>query len=380
MSSIPANVTQVKARLALMKSVRERGLETPHRAFLVLKSLEGSTRRAGGIVGWCEAVNTLVEFMSLPRVYQVLSEGEGVFWRTIRQRHRKALLLVGVTTLLDRWNPELVSSRVIHLPVAALKGHDWKAALHACEMRGIAKDGTPVSRQCIKRLTGLSEATQRRYCRSSRIRRVFNFSKTSRTCKIHVDHDTHQLPNSYQVEGLEASRSGRIKAWARRNTDSHLGAAPSTTEIPQYFSGKGAGNRAIKLRERGVRLVNLRVSPPSRSVAWWESTSFLIYDCLKGDPKRGSHSEGVEEEEVSGPEQNLVTRVTPAEVVKSLRGIEGLSLSMVSDGTWGNCVWCARGVSKGVAATTLGRVWYAHSNCLRPKVIDLFKSLAEVPS
>jgi hypothetical protein len=173
MSGIPTDIIHVKVNLALMKSVRKRGLESPHRAFLLLKSLEGSTRRAGGIVGWREAVKLLAEFMGLSRGYQVLSEGEGIFWRTILQRHRKALLLTGVTTLLDKWEPELVSSRVIHLPAADLKDRNWKAALHSAEMRGIAEDGTPVSRQCIKRLTGLSEATQRRYCHSSRIHRIF---------------------------------------------------------------------------------------------------------------------------------------------------------------------------------------------------------------
>lgn len=372
----------------LLPVVRQRGLETVHRAYLLLKSFDLENN---GVVPKAEALGLLQEIMSRSSVYRVLKRGEGTFWRTINGRLGRALMLTGIVKLIGKLDPDFLSSWRVLIPLQDLVGRNWRGALHAAELRKLTRLDHPVSRQTIKRLTGLSEATQRRYCHAVPIKRTYNYADRQRPCRIHPEsHPTHQLPNAYEV-ALEAGRSGQLKVLKRRNSRRNAASkpAPSWLGKPRYVKlSKNAGNRVIRLLGQGFEPVYLRSRSNSRW-AWWESFPTLSpspkSDCPKGQGGRGSgtpvdngRSEVLVMEATRAPAVKT-GHETPADILKRIRRWSRIEVIWLTGGGSGCCLWCARTVDRGMMIVGGGGLWHVHADCLRPKVADLLEQLVRAP-
>jgi len=382
------DTTYVKIYPSLLPVVRQRGMETPHRAYLMLKSFDVEN---SGVVPQAEVLGLLREVMSRSSVYRVLKKGEGTFWRTIDGRLGRALLLTGIVKLIEKLDPDFLSSRRVLIPLEDIKGPNWRAVLHAAELRGLTRPDQPVSRETLKGLTGLSEATQRRYCQTADIKRICNYADWQRPCRIHSElHLTHQLPNAYQVP-LEASRSGQLKVLNRRNfwRNAVSESAPSLQGKPRYVRlSKNAGNRVNRLLSQGFQPVYLRSGSNCRC-AWWKSFPTLgpspKSDCLKGQGGRG-YGTPVDDSRpkalmiMAARAPSVKTRhYTPEDILKRIRRWSEVDVTWQTGEGSGSCLWCSKKVGRGMMISGGGGLWHVHADCLNPKVAELLEQLVKTP-
>ena len=162
---------------SILTAVLKEHLEAAGRLYLLLYHLDSQGR------GWLsveQARNKLTDKSSRLRVCgwrrlrQLLRQGEDIFWR---RDHQNRLWLRGPHKIAQKLGLERLEGSRIDLPLKALLGgiQAVRAHFYAAFHSGRRKSA-PVSRECLKNITGLPERTQRAYDHLSATKRQHNMA------------------------------------------------------------------------------------------------------------------------------------------------------------------------------------------------------------
>jgi hypothetical protein len=202
------------------------------------------------------------------RLRQILHQGEGIFWH---RDHQQRLWLRGPHRIAQKLDLDRLEGQRINLPAKALLGgiQVVRANFYAAFHSGRRKS-SPLSRECLKGITGIPDRTQRTYDHISNTKRERNMAIGPRYTPISAENQGWQrgrgmfrfvdsqgqqgtpkreyvawhLPNSYT--GPHSTRcKGRQKRINRRLTDlvrkGMRGNSPEQVEKLFWPNGAAAG-------------------------------------------------------------------------------------------------------------------------------------------
>jgi hypothetical protein len=154
----------------------KQGIEAPGRVYLLLRVVDEQRR---GWLGIEEVGNRLTDRQSPLRICgrrrlrQLLQQGEGIFWQRDR---RGRLWLAGAHRVAHRLGIARLQGFPIALPVAALLGGIQTVRAHFYAAFHSGRDEKPISRECLRGISGTAERTQRVYDRVAKVRRQSNLA------------------------------------------------------------------------------------------------------------------------------------------------------------------------------------------------------------
>ncbi len=173
----------------------------------------------------------------------ILNKGEGIFWN---RDDVGRLWLQGAAKIAATLNCDRITGYPVHLPITRLLGgiKEVRASLYATFHTGREKDPTkkgivhrPISQATVREVTGIPEATQRRYNKVAKVRaykhyatgrkfdrerfkdslyerwgNAFKFTDyNGKHGPAQAAYIGHRLPNSYTTKTLQASKGRQAK-------------------------------------------------------------------------------------------------------------------------------------------------------------------------
>lgn len=210
------------AHPTLLLAMLKQNLEAPGRVYFLLRAIDTDGR------GWLEIadIRRLLTTKDSPwricgwrRLRQLFKQGEGVFW----QRDSKdRLWLKGAHKIAYALDCERLTGFPIRLPISSLLGGiqavrgSFYAAFHS------GRSSSPISRQTLEELTGVSERTQRSYDRVARVQRQTNIAIGERYSKETVEERTWKQGRAVfhfiDVRGLQGKPQAEYLAWHLPNS------------------------------------------------------------------------------------------------------------------------------------------------------------------
>lgn len=151
-------------------------LEAPGRVYFLLRFVDHQGRgwlRIEDIRRELTHKDSLLKICGWRRLRQLLSQGEGLFWR---QDAQDRLWLKGLHRIAYRLDFGRLQGFPIELPIKALLGgiQAVRAAFYACFHGG--RDSKPISRETLRTVSGIAERTQRDYDYLAQIKRQRNIA------------------------------------------------------------------------------------------------------------------------------------------------------------------------------------------------------------
>ena len=208
---------------SILTAILREHLESAGRIYLLLTHLDPQGR------GWLavDHARSQLTGSSSPlrvcgwrRLRQILHQGEGIFWE---RDHQHRIWLRGPHRIAQKLDLDRLQGSRINLPVKTLLGgiQAVRAHFYATFHSGRRKSA-PLSRECLKDITGVPERTQRAYDILSNTRRERNMAIGPRYNKISAENQGwlrgRGMFRFVDSQGQQGAPNGEYVAWHLPNS------------------------------------------------------------------------------------------------------------------------------------------------------------------